>query len=438
MSSKILNIITFIFILKASFIHAETMSGTSQSFDKIKAIEQYITPTIQIQILPKIVQDPYYPMAIQYLFQNLMSWHPSELKPNKISQKCVQLQTNQRQDFINQCEKDLITQHTSDSYNAIKMLSMKMTETEFNQFHRIQFQINGKKNHQVYLNARLALQNKPAPLIVFRNGVFSSVDSFLAERTYAYLFFFKLGYHLLIIENTTSPQFISNNSFLSFGGIDESLQNILIGKYFADEKNPIHNLIQSLHLAGISLGGQGVLYASQLNDLNHHIYQNVTALCPVVHLKSNLETFFYPHNLSNYFKNYWARKRLTPIFHRLGDFKISTTENTIQDVFTHIAKNYQGPILLNENIKVPHYFYDKKYIWDLLESWNEYKDVKTPVTIIATKNDDLVGYQINGGTLIDQKNTEHILFNYGNHCSLPIAYQWDFLTDLFQQLFSKK
>ena len=63
--------------------------------------------------------------------------------------------------------------------------------------------------------------------------------------------------------------------------------------------------------------------------------------------------------------------------------------------------------------------------------------MQTPVSLIATKSDNLVGYELNGQTLLNQVNIEQILFPSGNHCSLPIAYQWPVLEKIFQQLLSK-
>lgn len=392
---------------------------------------------VKLEVAPEITTTQSYPIIIKWMFNNLFNWHPSELKKSSLSKKCEFTTTESIQEYINRCEKEITTENQNNITNALRMLSLKMTEKELSKFKRVRLILAPNQKQQTHLTARIALQDKLAPMIVLRNGVFSSADSFMAEKTYAYLFYFKMGYHVMIVENSTSPSFIQNNQYLTFGGIDESIQNIYIGKFLSDNKLNLAKQITRLHLVGISLGGQGVLYSSMLNDLNQHVYQNMIALCPAVHLQKNLEKYFYPHNLQNYFKNFWANIRMQSLWEKYPKSAEPNIANTIRQSFQLISENYQGIILKSDIIQLPAFYRQKTELWDLLESWDQYQNVQTPVSLLATVNDELVGYEINGKTLFNQSNIEHLLFPTGNHCSMPISYQWPILENIFQKLFSK-
>ncbi len=413
------------------------MITTKQFCFATKAIKNEQNDFIKLEVVEGNATTPQYPVFVKWMLNHLFAWHPNDLKISSPSKNCEYAVTETLQNYIHRCDKQITTEYLRNSSNVVRMLSLKMTESEFAKFKPVKLILAPNQKKQTLLTARIALQDKPAPMIVLRNGVFSSADTFMAERTYAYLFYFKMGYHVIIVENSTSPSFIQNNQFLTFGGIDESIQNIYLGKFLTDKKLDLARQVTSLHLVGISLGGQGVLYASMLNDLNQHAYQNMIAICPVVHLQNNLEKYFYPHNSINYFKNVWAKIRLKSLWEKYPQAGEQKNADTIHDAFQIIAKKYRGIILQSESIRIPSFYRKKSRIWDLLESWDQYQNVQTPVSLIATKSDNLVGYELNGQTLLNQVNIEQILFPSGNHCSLPIAYQWPVLEKIFQQLLSK-
>lgn len=403
----------------------------------IPTIKNEQNELVKLEVVEENASTPQYPVIVKWMLHHVFDWHPTDLKNKSPSKNCELTTTEPLQNYINRCDKEITTEYLTDSINSLRMLSLKMTESEFEKFKRVKLTLAPNQKQQTLLSARIALQDKPAPMIVLRNGVFSSADTFMAERTYAYLFYFKMGYHVMVVENSTSPSFIQNNLHLTFGGIDESIQNMYIGKFLADKKLKLAKQITRLHLVGISLGGQGVLYTSILNDLNQHVYQNMIAMCPVVHLQKNLEKYFYPHNSANYFKNAWASIRLKSLWVKLAQKNEGNTTDTIRNAFYLIAERYHGIILSSDNIHLPPFYLTKLKLWELLDSWDQYQNVQTPVTLLATKNDDLVGYEINGKTLIQQKNIEHILFQNGNHCSMPIAYQWPILEKMFLRLLDK-
>ena len=81
--------------------------------------------------------------------------------------------------------------------------------------------------------------------------------------------------------------------------------------------------------------------------------------------------------------------------------------------------------------------------WKLNNFWTSYKNVKTPVFVIATKKDPIVSWFINSGRLLDGRldlsgsNVKLFPFSEGYHCSLSVAYDWEKLATFIQTFIFK-
>ena len=68
---------------------------------------------------------------------------------------------------------------------------------------------------------------KKRPLIVLRLGIHGNVDELIAERFLLRIIYENLGANVLVIESLSSHAFLSSNSKVSLGGVDEGLQTFL-------------------------------------------------------------------------------------------------------------------------------------------------------------------------------------------------------------------
>lgn len=82
-------------------------------------------------------------------------------------------------------------------------------------------------------------------------------------------------------------------------------------------------------------------------------------------------------------------------------------------------------------IHLPPSMRGKNDFWAAQNFWLHYQDVHSPVMIWGNKNDSLVPFDENAGTL-NQDNVGVVKFPVGYHCTLPIGYDWSALSSLVQ------
>jgi len=248
-------------------------------------------------------------------------------------------------------------------------------------------------------------------------------------------------FNILVVENTSSSDFIANNPHLAFGGYDEGLQNIWIAKALADPEEPLHKLIDSVHIFGMSLGGHGALFASLLSESNpvqgHAPIQSVIGMCPVVDLQSAMENVT-GKGLMGFFADFWSQHRLKQLTTIYPALEKAPNSEFLQTAISEMAQAYQGGLSYTPDIHLPPGMKNNLGFWGVNNYWKYYQHSSVPVLIFATKHDPIVPFASNSQLLMDKQikiesnNIKVVEFNQGVHCTLPVPYDWKVISSLLQ------
>ncbi|MEK2687465.1 hypothetical protein [Bdellovibrio sp. GT3] len=445
----------FVFIIAAIpvFTFAQKSASPQQAF-----IEQFQSPRIWFPSSdnPILADAPgRYPAVLNFLFEGILGWTPtgagqgltdkcdttlwsSRLQDPRVSVS-AQMQGGLMQKYIQDCGAELQTEDLGEMVNVRRYLTMRYEPQDHPFLRRVVINLPGN----VKLKGLLALKGdtKRRPLVIFRSGIFSSIEDFRPERGWMMMLFEQSPFNVLLLENLTSADFIANNSQFSFGGYDEGIQNILIAQLLRNPLEPISRLVDSVHVMGMSLGGPGVLFSSLLNKYNSPasapLIQSFLAMCPVVNLKPTMESLT-GSGVRSAFIDLWGRRRLSGIEDKLPGVVQYESFKYLQKAVSEVVRTYHGGLSYMSSVKLPPGMKDGENFWALNDFWPYYKDVKEPVVIWATDNDMMVPYSINAQMLanksmkVDSRNIRVVEFPEGYHCTLPVAYDWKMSTSLLQ------
>ncbi|MGZ3782159.1 MAG: hypothetical protein ACXVCY_16020 [Pseudobdellovibrionaceae bacterium] len=396
-----------------------------------------------------------YPEPFNFMFETLLSWTPrGEVKPMSTAcsaelwgarlmdarlKNTPQLQGALIQKYFQDCREDIETGKNGSFRNLMKMMTMKYSPQKHPFLRRVVLNLPGN----VKLKGLLGLKGdfKRRPFVIVRLGIFSSVEDFKPERSWAMMFFEQSPFNVLLVENMSSADFISHNNQFSFGGYDEGIQNILMARLLTDSNEPLSRLVDSVHIFGLSLGGHGVLFSSLLNKYNsgknQPLINSFTALCPVVNLQPTMEKLTHD-GLKSAFVDLWSRRRLAGLNKKMPSLESFENFSFLSKAISEIARTYHGGLSYVSSVQLPPSMKDGSNFWELNDFWKYYKDVEQPVLIYATDEDPAVPFKINSRMLqtkelkVDSKNIRVINLSQGVHCTLPIAYDWHTLTTIFQ------
>lgn len=385
-----------------------------------------------------------YPVVLSYVFDNLMSWNPSGRKVNHV--ESCQAQTLVKQpEFPDNLEVCRGAWETGDSIlvsNLVKMLAIKLNHHTHPFLNSLTIHLPGG----VKLRGLIALKGdlKKRPLVIVRNGIFSGVEDFIAERAWYMMLFEQAPFNVLILENMTSAQFIQNNAHFSMGGFDEGLQNLWIAQRLQNPREPLSRLVDSVHVFGISLGGHGALFASLLNKINSAkapVINSFIALCPVVDLKPTMMSLVHSGGVKSALVDLWGRRRIAGVEKKL-DLTSYPNFSFLYRTMEEVSKTYPGPLLRDKNIKIPKPMEEIKDFWKLNDFWSYYEGVREPVYIFTNSIDPAVPYGMNTAQIKTSlstpektKNIKNYTFANGVHCTLPIPYDWGSISEMFQTIF---
>jgi predicted alpha/beta-fold hydrolase len=396
-----------------------------------------------------------YSPVLRFLFEKVLAWVPTG-KGATMSDPCraevwaermqdpriknsALLQGALVQKYFKDCAKELQTGPTTGIRNGEEMMTMRLQPDAHPFLQTVLFHLPG----DIKLKGLLALKGdfKKRPLVVFRAGVFNNVAEFFPERAWMMMLFEQSPFNVLLVENMTGSDFIADNTQFSFGGYDEGMQNILIAQILQDPNEPLHRLIDSLHLFGVSLGGHGVLFASLLNELNSPtnklLYQSFLGLCPVVDLKASMENLTNNRPFS-YAADLWARKRLAGLREKLPEVENHPSFSFLRTAVNEVVRTYHGGLSHVSSIRLPEGMQDGADFWQLNDFWKYYKDVKEPVLILSTEKDPIVPFSLNSQKIqnkslsLGHSNISVVNFAEGEHCTLPVAYDWKAVSSLIQ------
>lgn len=390
-----------------------------------------------------------YPWYMEILGEDVLGWTPprhtdqnqQEICDTKTSSCCrfrfyeeikkmksAPIRAQRIQDFLSRCENAVSGPFDFSLWNAYKTLGIRYDFKKNPRIQRVVLHLPGR----IRLKALLALKEgeQKRPFVVIRGGVFSSVEDFMAERFLMVHFFEESPYNVLLVENITGPDFIHNNESYSIGGYEEGIQNIHIARWLQNPKEPIHSLVKSVHFAGISLGGNGVLFASILNELNKTPIQSFLLLCPVVNLEKTMRSRLSSESNSFFkikFINFWGSLRLQELRQKTTRMKDAPTFHFLDQFVVDIEEQFKGGLSYEPSIQLPKDIEkNKNQFWQANDFEKYLQDIRTPILVYATKNDPLVPLALN----FDRLNLPKVLFSRGTHCSFPANYDWDFVSHL--------
>ncbi|WP_413558570.1 hypothetical protein [Bdellovibrio sp. HCB209] len=433
------------------FTFAQKSASPQQTF-----IEQFQSPRIWFPATdnPILADAPgRYPGVLSFLFEGILGWTPTG-EGLAVSEKCkpsvwstrlqdprvsvsVQMQGALLQKYFQECGSELKTDDLGEMVNLRKYLAMRYEPREHPFMRRVVINLPGN----VKLKGVLALKGdfKRRPLVVFRAGIFSSVEDFRTERGYMMMLFEQSPFNVLMLENLTSADFIANNNQFSFGGYDEGIQNILIAQLLRNSSEPISRVVDSIHFMGMSLGGPGVLFASLLNKYNSPAHapliQSFFALCPVVNLQTTMESLTNGGARSA-FIDLWGRRRLQGIEDKLPRVSEHDSFKFLSKAVSEVVRTYHGGLSYISSVKLPPGMKDGENFWGLNNFWPYYTDVREPVMIWTTNHDFMVPFRINAQMIvnksmkIDSRNMRVMEFPEGYHCTFPVAYDWKMTASL--------
>lgn len=337
-----------------------------------------------------------------------------------------------------ECETSIETGRDTLWYHLLKLrlLNANLFENRF--YHRVLFHLpEGQK-----LKGLLALKGdlKKRPLILFRAGVFGSVEELIPEKFIPLILFEQSPFNLLILESTTSPDFVHFNQQRVVGGFDESLQNLFIARLLQDPKEPLSQLVSSLHMLGVSLGGHGALFTSWLEQYNRGaesqaIFQSYLGFCPVMNLKPTIEALT-PNTWKGVFFDMWIWKRLRSLSLKepsLGSFPIWSWLNKKPFFLREVANLAESRFDPNKvrawDVLLPPALLNKKSFFEANDFWKDYSSSR-PFWVWATPQDDLVPYRLNAGSFLQSRppNIQVLTWSRGFHCTFPFGNNWHFLS----------
>lgn len=383
-----------------------------------------------------------YPKLFRKLLEGLLGWHPgtvwdmknecsfSELKENLSRPGTLSSKPSLLNEFIKRCDP---VYSTSNTMNMLKVLSQKgsFQHHPFFKYSYLNFP-NGLKTRALW---GLRSEEK-RDLIIVRPGIYANVDELIAERYLMFLLTELNDYHVLVIENSTSGDHLSNNENVTIGGPKEAFENLYTIEQI--RKHPkLSTLVGEIHLMGISLGANGVLLSSLVNQKKKHRYFNKTILfCPVVDIKASFKKQMVS-GVRPFLIDFWNRHRFQDIADK-ENFKLpsfweslfSFRPRWVNAAWNWFEGNYKKYPEWQEFL--PAEFYSG----DFAKDYNFFTDhTRLPDNLyaVATKTDPIVFPEDNYAKLAAKahENAFFYMFEDGFHCSMAYAYQWKFLDTLF-------
>lgn len=407
----------------ASMTHADEVSWKSLATDRIQ-IEKFSSG--QGLVLSS------YPASLHALFSRVLSWDP-------------------KKELNNSTQLEPIVKRAGAGFNLTELmrnLSVEFDVSDTQHFRKVWFHLTPR----LKIRGLFALQDFTAkrPLVILRMGIHGNVDELLAERFILKALYEDLKLNVLVLENLTSHAFLSQNTQMTFGGVEEGLHTFAVMNFLTNKNYPLNSLISSVHLVGVSLGGQGTFVTALLDQSNGHKLKSVLNFCPLINLGQTFDNhaqkslknigidFWNHHRLQSLYDHYSERLEGLELWKMPFDLKPRFTPKVMQilneerwtplysagDVKKDFAE-IQWPKGFLEQITQSTSFYDMNNFW------NVYQNVKTPIVIYSTPKDFLVTNELNTDLIFegkqpgDFKSVRMEKLGRGVHCGLAAAFMWD-------------
>lgn len=377
-----------------------------------------------------------YPKALHALVTRVLSWNPQKELNNS-----TQLEPILKRAQI-QGEKGF------DLQEILRNLSVEFDVSDTRHFRKVWFHLTP----QLKARGLFAIQDfsSKRPLVILRMGIHGNVDELLAERFILKALYEDLKVNVLVLENLTSHAFLSQNTQMTFGGVEEGLHTFAIMNFLKDKNYSFGNLISDIHLVGVSLGGQGTFVTALLAEKNGVKVKSVLNFCPLINFGETFEGHAQK-SLKNIGIDFWNHHRLQSLYahysNQLQDLELWKMPFDLKPRFTpkvlEILNNERwAPLYSAEYIRKdfpflvwPEGFLEQitksKSFYEMNDFWKAYKGVKAPIFIYSTPKDFLVTNEFNVDRIAeakqpgDFKSVRIEKLDRGLHCGLAASYMWD-------------
>lgn len=284
----------------------------------------------------------------------------------------------------------------------------------------------------------------PRPLIIAKCGVMCNAgDS--AMRFLVMHLYDESPFHLLVLSNSTGPDFIRDNRYFVPGGLREGQQFLYAAKMM--RQSSLAKRISTIHAMGVSLGGHAALFAAymapfQTGAAKRPVLQSVLAACPVVDLRVSINDLFQWFSIKGTIaqilfgngidKVLATNPELGPLFDWWNAFRHERPQRMAEQSAKYLASQKRGwnlPPFENLALQTAEDFWNYNQIAKLAK-----KPFTTPTLALAAADDEVVNPWDNTRVLA-QAGFPATIIPAGDHCAFSQMYGWRMSSALYRGFF---
>jgi hypothetical protein len=377
---------------------------------------------------------------------------PLECHPETIENQILKTTENAKQferttiEFFGRCEKYWTN---SEKKGRLSLLEFIKVEYDLSQNSNI-LQTSLSFRDGTIIDAYVAIKDSRVrrPWVIAKCGVFCNVTESKSVLNYMIHLFDQSPFNVIFLGNRTGVDYIMANQSLTIGGYSETHDYYEAG-YWLKNLSPYRDTVGSLHALGMSLAGSAALYIEPLADSygydeNHRLFQSVMSFCPVVNLQPTIIDMFTNKKKRQIFsKLTWDElQQVRPALHevdaqldRKGKPEFEEFPDLMGNIVSYYAAKWGRSGLTFRNIRE---IASIGEVWDYNQFSALTKPIKTPLWVWASKDDSIVSYDLNAGSLAQSwvyQNSEDLAvvsLNAGNHCAYSTSYGFSLTSSLIR------
>lgn len=352
------------------------------------------------------------------------------------------------ENYITRCEDEILKNQSGDP--LISMAMVRYVPDKKEQYKTLL--LNLGRGEQVRALLALKDTDKPLPLMIIKAGTLADGNVTSSGQAVYMHYFEESPFHVISLESTSSTHFMTNNRLGAIGGFLEGQH--LVEAIKALSESEFGHKFSEYHIGGISLGGNAALFASIYGDrLEEKLRpKSVTAICPVVDLEQSVRPLFsegyigslvslgFPHVL----ESVWQYTDNLSLAFPDVDFDNMSTDTQLKilekgsfDYLSSLSKGeVVGPTIDAVDMTEEGFFFHNNFM-------NFYKSASLPTYVIHAKDDMIVDYENNLGSLSrllreeNNPNITPISLKIGNHCAFNQAYGVEYYSTLLREIVLK-
>ena len=263
-------------------------------------------------------------------------------------------------------------------------------------------------------------------------------------------------FHVLLINSSTTSDFMIDNKKVSLGGVYEGKTLIKVAQLLKSSESKLKPLISSIHLAGMSWGGHAALFASLYNGYigktkDQRYFQSVVALCPAIDLEKTATHLFSDPYTRFYSQTAWEQisksAKSIPAFGQLIDSVDRPSDLELLSVLVKMGINHNrlySNLIRQFPPPVGGKIADEKNFWAYNNFLRYYKEARSKTLILSAEDDTVVPFKHNGRLLMEKMNERHnpslqiVTLKHNSHCEPTLSYNqygWMFVGRLLRSFF---